>query len=234
MVLIFVFILISPAVATEIVRQKNAATIITYPMILNTGLKNSGAGGLDSEIIIWTDTSAPGAAADCTNEATEIGSTGRYYLSLTQAEMNTDYILIYTASTTTNALDQNILIRTVVGDPLNLATTDDGGTINVTGGAIDTVTTTATATATTTVNGLAANVITSASIADGGITDADVANDVQVDVASISTDATAANNAELFFDGTGYAGTNNQGTVGILGERSGNICESNRPIACRT
>ena len=30
-----------------------------------------------------------------------------------------------------------------------------------------------------------------------------------VDVAAISTDATAADNAEAFFDGTGYAGTNN-------------------------
>ena len=32
---------------------------------------------------------------------------------------------------------------------------------------------------------------------------------LQVDVGEISSDATAANNAESFFDGTGYAGTNN-------------------------
>ncbi len=32
---------------------------------------------------------------------------------------------------------------------------------------------------------------------------------VSADVTAISTDATAANNAESFFDGTGYAGTNN-------------------------
>lgn len=35
------------------------------------------------------------------------------------------------------------------------------------------------------------------------------AGDIKVDVESISGDTTAANNAESFFDGTGYAGTNN-------------------------
>lgn len=35
------------------------------------------------------------------------------------------------------------------------------------------------------------------------------AGDIRVDVTMISGDATAADNSELFFDGTGYAGTNN-------------------------
>ena len=35
------------------------------------------------------------------------------------------------------------------------------------------------------------------------------AGDIKVDVETISDDATAASNAEAFFDGTGYAGTNN-------------------------
>ena len=35
------------------------------------------------------------------------------------------------------------------------------------------------------------------------------ANPIHVDIEAISGDATAANNAEAFFDGTGYAGTNN-------------------------
>jgi hypothetical protein len=112
----------------------------------------------------------------------------------------------------------------MVGPVLNAAVTDDGTAINVTGGAVDTVTTVTNqlaaatiggavwdvdivgahdtaetagalldspgdwATATNvTVDALAANVITSASINDGAITDADVANDVQVDVLTIKT-----------------------------------------------
>ena len=43
---------------------------------------------------------------------------------------------------------------------------------------------------------------------DGTLSDAEVEDDVQVDVKTISTDATAANNAELAFDGTGFGFTN--------------------------
>ena len=153
----------------ELVRQKNVATIITFPIIDADGDIITGAAALDSEIDTWTDAAAPDGFVDCTNEATEVGATGIYYLSLTQAEMNADYIYIQVKTSTAGAKTQHILIRTMVGDPLNVATTDDGGTINVTGGAIDTVTTTTTATAVTTVNGIANNVITAAAIADGAI-----------------------------------------------------------------
>jgi len=129
-----------PAFGLELVRQKNAATIITFPLVdsSDTTALKSGAAGLDSEIDTWSDGAAPNGFEDCTNEATEIGTTGQYYLSLTATEMNADYIIIQVKST--DAITQTILIRTVVGDPANLATTDDGGTINVTGGAVDTVT----------------------------------------------------------------------------------------------
>lgn len=146
----------------ELVRQKNVATIITFPIVDADGDFVSGATALDSEIDAWTDGAAPDGFTDCTNEATEIGSTGVYYLSLTQTEMNNDYIVIQTKTSSSGAKTQMILINTMVGDPLNRATTDDGGTINVTAGAIDTVTT---VTAVTTVNGLAANVITAAATA---------------------------------------------------------------------
>ncbi len=44
----------------------------------------------------------------------------------------------------------------------------------------------------------------------------------EVDVNSISDDATAANNAELFFDGTGYDAANSTiGTVSAVGDKSG-------------
>lgn len=125
--------------AIEVVRQKNVATYIVYPIVDVNGDTVTSAGGLDTEIDAWADGSAPDGFADASNEATEIGSTGMYYLSLTQSEMNNDYLIVTTSTTTTDAKSQHILIRTLIGDPLNIATTDDGGTIDVTGGAIDEV-----------------------------------------------------------------------------------------------
>ena len=125
------------AQAMELVRQKNVATYITFPLVDVNGDVVSSTGNPDSEIDAFADGSAPDGFADCTNEATEDGSTGIYYLSLTQSEMNNDYIYIQVKSD--DAKTQHILIRTVVGDPLNVATTDDGGTINVTSGKIDEV-----------------------------------------------------------------------------------------------
>ena len=131
----------SMAQAIEIVRQKNVATYITFPIVDADGDIVTGAAGLDSEIDQWTDAAAPNGFADCTNEATEISTTGEYYLSLAQAEMNTDYIIIQVKTSTSGAKTQHILIRTIVGDPLNVATTDDGGAINVTSGKVDEVAT---------------------------------------------------------------------------------------------
>jgi len=121
----------------ELVRQKNVATIIVFPIVDADGDLVSGAAGLDSEIDSWADGTTPDGFADCTNEATEIGSTGQYYLSLSQSEMNADYIIIQVKTSTSGAKTQTILIRTMVGDPLNAATTDDGGTINVASGIVE-------------------------------------------------------------------------------------------------
>lgn len=112
----------------ELLRQKNVATYIVFPLVDADGDAVSGATGLDSEIDEFSDGSAPTGFADCTNEATEIGSTGSYYLSLTQTEMNQDYLIIQIKSN--EAKTQWILIRTIVGDPLNVATTDDNAAID--------------------------------------------------------------------------------------------------------
>ncbi len=142
LIILLILILSANCLALEIVRQKNVATVITFPLVdsvATTALKSSAA-GLDSEIDQWSDSADnPDGFADCSNEATEIDSTGQYYLALTQGEMNEDYIIVQIKST--DALTQTILIRTMIGDPRLIATTDDGGTINVTGGAIDTTTT---------------------------------------------------------------------------------------------
>jgi hypothetical protein len=77
---------------------KNTAFRYTLPIYDNTGALVSGAAGLDSEVSI------DGAAfADCTNEATEIGSSGIYYIDLTAGEMNGDTIVLQVKTTTTDA-----------------------------------------------------------------------------------------------------------------------------------
>lgn len=123
--------------ALELVRQKNVATIITFPIVDVNGAVVSSAAGLDSEYVDWSDANAPGTWADLTAEATEIGSTGWYSLAIAQGEMNYDYLALQIKTSTTGALNQFLLIRTTVGDPLNLATTDDGGTINVASGIVE-------------------------------------------------------------------------------------------------
>lgn len=85
---------------------RNQALRITFGLWLTTGLINSGAGGLDSEVSI-----DGGTFADCTNEATEIASgSGTYYLDLTSGEMNGDTIAIQVKSSTTNAITYKITI----------------------------------------------------------------------------------------------------------------------------
>jgi len=70
--------------------KKNTATRIVFPILDNDGdLVRSGAAGLDSEYSL-----DGGAFTDCTNEATEIGSSGIYYLDLTAAETNGDVVCI--------------------------------------------------------------------------------------------------------------------------------------------
>jgi hypothetical protein len=98
----------------ELRRTKNLATIIAFPIMKNDGTLISGAAGLDSEIDGWSNGVAPDGFTDCTNEAAEIGATGQYYLALTQAEMNEDYIIVQIKSSTTGAVTQTLLINTTL------------------------------------------------------------------------------------------------------------------------
>jgi hypothetical protein len=137
--LISAFILNAQAI--EIVRQKNVATKILVPIVDADGDTVTAAAGLDSEFTYWDDGASSVNWTDLTNEMTELQESGWYELSIAQGEMNHDYIAIQTKTSTSGAKTQNVLIRTTVGDPLNLATTDDGGAINVTSGKIDEVAT---------------------------------------------------------------------------------------------
>lgn len=165
----------------ELVRQKNAATVIVFPLTDEAGDLVSGASGLDSEIDAFADGTNPNGFADCTNEATEIGSTGIYYLALTQAEMNQDYVTVQVKSS--SAKTQVILIRTTVGDPLNAATTDDGGAINVASGVVEAQVKSIDSGAIT-ASSIASNAITAAKIASDAITAAKVAADVTTEIQS--------------------------------------------------
>ena len=100
--------------------------------------------GQDSEV------SLDGAAySDCTNEATEIGTSGTGYIDLTASEMNADCVILKVTVTNTGAVPLVFVLYP-----------EESG-------------------------------------------------DYRSNVTQISGDATAADNAEAFFDGTGYAGTNN-------------------------
>jgi hypothetical protein len=71
---------------------------VYFPILDADGDFVTGATGLDSEA------SLDGAAfADCTNEATEIGSSGVYYLDLTAAEMNADCTVVQVKTTSSGA-----------------------------------------------------------------------------------------------------------------------------------
>ena len=126
-----------PASAIELVRQKNVATIIYFPIVDGAGDLVNAAAALDSETDTWNDGAAADGFTDLAAESAEINNGGWYSLALAQGEMNFDYIAIQIKSSTAGSIDQRILIRTQVGDPLNIATSDDGGTINVTGGVVD-------------------------------------------------------------------------------------------------
>ena len=128
LIVLMVLFLAANCFALELVRQKNVATVITFPLIdsTTTTALQSGATAPDSEFEEWTDGTAPaGGFTDCANEISEIGTTGIYSLSLANTEVDSDYTVIQIKAS--DALTQIILIRTVVGDPQNLATTTAGG-----------------------------------------------------------------------------------------------------------
>ncbi len=158
----------------EVRRTKNLATYITFPIMKNDGTLITGATGLDSEIDTYADGSAPDGFTDCTNEATEIGSTGIYYLSLTQAEMNADYIVIQIKSSSSGAVTQVILINT---------TLQRADVIGISGdtGAADTLETYCDGgdRMPVDVEEIGNNIITAASIADAAIDKATLAADLK-------------------------------------------------------
>ena len=156
------------------VPRKNVAYRVTFPIYDADGDLVTGASSLDSEV-----SKDGGAMADCTNEATEIGSTGIYYLDLTSTEMNADCVALQVKTGTAGAKTTVIIlypeeagdIRTDVVQISGDSTAADNAEAMFDG------------------NGYA-----------GGTTK------LGVDVVAVSGDSTAADNLEAAYDGNGYIG----------------------------
>lgn len=170
--------------------KKNEAFHLPVDLWLTTGLINSGAAGLDSEV-----SKDGGAYTDCTNECVEIGSSGSYALELTSTEMNADLVRIQVKSSTTNAITAKYkIVTTETGDWIANATQVGGQTASAAGtvtfpGTIASTTNITAGTITTTTNltnlpAITANWITAAGINADAFTAAKFASDVGTEFAA--------------------------------------------------
>lgn len=106
----------------RLIPYKNAAWRVTFPILDADGDPVSGATGLDSEV------SKDGASfADCTNEATEIGSSGVYYLDLTDSEMNADTVAIRVQTSSSGAKTTIIVAYPQEADDIRASVTHWAG-----------------------------------------------------------------------------------------------------------
>lgn len=81
------------------VPRKNVAFRFSFALRKNDGTIITSWAGADSEV-----SKDGGAFADCTNEATEIGSSGCGYIDFTSTEMNADCVIYKVTFTNTDAL----------------------------------------------------------------------------------------------------------------------------------
>lgn len=108
----------------RLIPYKNAAWRVTFPIFDADGDTVTGATALDSEI-----SKDGGAFADCTNEATEIGSSGIYYLDLTSTEMNADTVAIQVKTSSSGAKTTNIVTYPQEADDVRVSVTHWAGTV---------------------------------------------------------------------------------------------------------
>jgi len=87
------------------VPQKGVAYRVYFVLLDADGDLVIGAAGLDSEVSI-----DGGNFADCTNEATEIQSTGCYFLDLTSSETNGDAIVVIVKTSTVGAKTTPVIL----------------------------------------------------------------------------------------------------------------------------
>jgi hypothetical protein len=94
--------------------KKNTAYRLYFEFRKNDGTIITTVTGMDSEV------SKDGAAfADCTNEFTEIGTSGPGYLDLTSTEMNADSVIVKATCTNTSALPVTIYLYPQEGSDID-------------------------------------------------------------------------------------------------------------------
>lgn len=163
------------------VPQKNVAFRVYFPILDNDGDPVSAASALDSEV------SKDGAAfADATSEATEIGTSGIYYLDLTNTEMNADCVVVQVKTSTTDAKTVVLVFYPQETGDIKVDVTSFGGSAGTfSGGRPEVNTSHAAGTA------WGSGAITAASIASDAITAAKIA-DGAIDATAIATGAITA------------------------------------------
>ena len=188
------------------VPRKNTAWRVYFSIRKSDGTLVTSWTGADSE-----ESLDGGSFTDCTNEATEIGTSGCGYLDLTAAEMNADAVMIKITVTNSGALPLVMTVFPEEAGDYRADVTHFGGTAGTFSGGRPEVNTTHWG-----------------GTAVGSVT-------INCNMTQISGDTVAADNAEAFFDGTGYAGTNNviptvgsvSGSVGsVAGSVGGNVTGS--------
>lgn len=177
---------------------KNQAYRVTFPLWDADGDLVTGATGLDSEI-----SKDAGTFADCTNEATEIAtSSGIYYLDLTSTEMNADTVAIIVKTSSSGAKTTPIILYPQEAGDINVDVTYWNGT----------------AVASPDTAGYPKVTIKSGT----GTGEVSLTSGVAaVNVTQISGDSTAADNAELFYEGA-FIGGNVNDAGAAAGDFDGN------------
>jgi hypothetical protein len=100
----------------ELIRQSNLATTITFPLISSgsnnffTGTAFSALTNGSKVLYTWTDSNNP-TSATLTNNPIEVGSTGIWYLNLTQAETSSTNNFAVIKLKGNQIQDQSILIH---------------------------------------------------------------------------------------------------------------------------
>ena len=103
----------------EIFRKKNEATELVFPMVSTANPEDFITGETVTDTAYYHDGGSWTSLA-ISDAVSEIGSTGVYQLSMAQAEMNHDLIMI--KLTATNSADSLIIIRTRGADEDDFAT----------------------------------------------------------------------------------------------------------------
>ncbi len=188
------------------VPRKNTAFRLTMPVYDTAGALKSSLASADSEV------SLDGAAfADCTNEVTEIGSTGFYYIDLTAGEMNADTVAYKLSGTGINPLTA-VIYPEEAGDYRGSVTSIAAGAI--TAAAIDTGAIDADALAADAVTEIQSGLATAAALA----TVDTVVDSILADTAEIANLPTATENADALLnrDMSAVSDTNSRSPLNAL------------------